>query len=333
MADGQLVNGTAGGAAPPSLYQSRQLPCHGASTCGVLLPCSWTSFRWVAVVDADGKGPASARKQKGGSAGGYEMAPELRKVVDAMKAAASELPPPPEDDRKQGLPQVIKDLLPALAGHLTRCAVSVQAPHRASTCLPLSLMLPYAKGVRLLRSHVMHVLHVDVNATFRFMHGRIAFTRSSDLLLKCCVVCVALGTICIALLWSKPPHSIQAASLRRNRAARFAVRLLGLHRCSSSSAALAQRHAAEQEQPCRGVGRSERAAHGGDDLLGALDPAQQLQQRHQAASGGLRFRAWAGVGVDSRARIGLRGKAYSWNKGLASPRLAYMICGHVNNCS
>ena len=73
------------------------------------------------MADADGKASGSARKSKGG-AGGYEMAPELRKVVDAMRAAVSELPPPPEDDKKQGLPQVIKDLLPALAGHLTRCA-------------------------------------------------------------------------------------------------------------------------------------------------------------------------------------------------------------------
>ena len=80
-----------------------------------------TDFHWLAVVDIDAKAPTSARKPKGGTCG-YEMAPELRKVLDAMRAAAAQLPPPPEDDKKQGLPQVIKDLLPGLAGHLTRCA-------------------------------------------------------------------------------------------------------------------------------------------------------------------------------------------------------------------
>ena len=97
--------------------------------------CAWA--------DADGKAPASARKSKGG-AGGYEMAPELRKVVDAMRAAVAELPPPPEDDRKQGLPQVIKDLLPALAGHLTRCtsvrtAFVLNAHANLRTALPSAL--------------------------------------------------------------------------------------------------------------------------------------------------------------------------------------------------
>ena len=81
-------------------------------------------------VDADGKAPASARKPKGGGASGYEMAPELRKVLDAMREAVVQLPPPPEDDKKQGLPQVIKDLLPGLASHLTRCAPGALRPCR-----------------------------------------------------------------------------------------------------------------------------------------------------------------------------------------------------------
>jgi hypothetical protein len=50
------------------------------------------------------------------------MSPELRKVLDGMRAAVAPLPPPPADDKKQGLPQVVKDLLPGLSRHLTRCA-------------------------------------------------------------------------------------------------------------------------------------------------------------------------------------------------------------------
>ncbi len=145
MADGQLVSGAAG----ESTLRSRNLdPKHPTMARFCLIGLGFRQHKrkgrkrhssqptahlpavtvlmeeldFFAVADADGKAPASAKKSKGGGAGGYEMAPELRKVVDAMRAAVAELPLPPEDDRKQGLPQVIKDLLPALAGHLTRCA-------------------------------------------------------------------------------------------------------------------------------------------------------------------------------------------------------------------
>ena len=133
VTDGLVVNGAAGGlllslfvhcARTETLGCVFLAPSHGLPSAAAVTDVSspMLHFKHSPVADAEGKTPGSARKAKPAGGSGYDMSPELRKVLEAMRAAVAPLPHPPADDKKQGLPQVVKDLLPGLSRHLTRCA-------------------------------------------------------------------------------------------------------------------------------------------------------------------------------------------------------------------